>query len=84
MLFLSIIRSSPSTAITWSDIGCDTSSSSKVSSHISAVAAAAKAAATSGRHPHLSAYGQKQRASQMASRRNKGNSNIKYVILYLI
>ena len=49
-------RSSPSTAITWSALGCNVAPSGKVSSHVSAAAMAAKAATSTGRrqnHRHV-------------------------------
>ena len=61
-------RSSPSTAITWSALGCNVASSSKVSSHVSAVAAAAKAATSGGRRQHFQTYNQNQRPTQATNR----------------
>lgn len=75
-ILLRLNRSSPSTAITWSALGCSSNPSHNVSAHTSAAAAAAKAASNTGRRPYISTKPKSPRIStQVTNRRRINNMN---------
>ena len=64
-------RSSPSTAITWSALGCSSNPSHNVSAHTSAAAAASKAASNTGRRPYISTKPKSPRISTQVTNRRR-------------
>ena len=71
LFFLHLTRSSPSTAITWSALGCSSNPSHNVSAHTSAAAAAAKAASNTGRRPYISTKPKSPRISTQVTNRRR-------------